>query len=499
MMAEQQQQQPAPPGSASSSPAVDSGATGMLFQTASGRGVSVSADARRRAAAMMAEQQQQQQPAPPGSASSSPAVDSGALMSSVQRAASAVPTKRLDTRQGATQAAEGVAAQVASLKEAIKRATDEGQWGRLLPLTQQIQALEHDQREVFAVRQQAQSASSFSAPAQRESSGGSRLLTHAGSAAFIAVDSVAQSSACGEPTASGRPVFTTGRGRKATVSADSLRRARAVMDAEDNVPVQGAKRQAVSLHSASTARRTLHRIQPRTQGSDRAAAQPRPHTTPASLHSATRRVPVQAPPAADDSVLAQAVKSEVVSLHSASTARRAPLHRIQPRTQGSADAAAQPRPHTTSATLHSATSQVPVQAPPAANTPIKTGKSATHKMSRPAHRVQLAQEDAVAESRRRERREVCEDASRKQFLAEQTQRNRALLALRQRQLPAVGVWSKPLDKTDIASDMDSEPATPRPRKRRAFRGATNVFNSHCPATAVAHGRDEMLLAAACKD
>ena len=403
----------------------------MLFQTASGRGVSVSADARRRAAAMMAEQQQQQQPAPPGSASSSPAVDSGALMSSVQRAASAVPTKRLDTRQGATQAAEGVAAQVASLKEAIKRATDEGQWGRLLPLTQQIQALEHDQREVFAVRQQAQSASSFSAPAQRESSGGSRLLTHAGSAAFIAVDSVAQSSACGEPTASGRPVFTTGRGRKATVSADSLRRARAVMDAEDNVPAQGAKRQAVSLHSASTARRTLHRIQPRTQGSAGAAAQPRPHTTPASLHSATRRVPVQAPPAA--------------------------------------------------------------------NTPIKTGQSATHNMSRPAHRVQLAQEDAVAESRRRERREVCEDASRKQFLAEQTQRNRALLALRQRQLPAVGVWSKPLDKTDIASDMDSEPATPRPRKRRAFRGATNVFNSHCPATAVAHGRDEMLLAAACKD
>jgi hypothetical protein len=402
----------------------------MLFQTASGRGVSVSADARRRAAAMMAEQQQQQ-PAPRGSASSSPAVDSGALMSSVQRAASAVPTKRLDTRQGATQAAEGVAAQVASLKEAIKRATDEGQWGRLLPLTQQIQALEHDQREVFAVRQQAQSASSFSAPAQRESSGGSRLLTHAGSAAFIAVDSVAQSSACGEPMASGRPVFTTGRGRKATVSADSLRRARAVMDAEDNVPAQGAKRQAVSLHNASTARRTLHRI--------------------------------------------------------------------QPRTQGSADAAAQPRPHSTSATLHSATRRVPVQAPPAANTPIKTGKSATHKMSRPAHRVQLAQEDAVAESRRRERREVCEDASRKQFLAEQTQRNRALLALRQRQLPAVGVWSKPLDKNDIASDMDSEPATPRPRKRRAFRGATNVFNSHCPATAVAHGRDEMLLAAACKD
>ena len=125
-------------------------------------------------------------------------------------------------------------------------------------------------------------------------------------------------------------------------------------------------------------------------------------------------------------------------------------------------------------------------------------------MSRPAHRVHLAQEDAVAQSRRRERREICKDASQKQFLAEQAQRNRALLAVRQQKLPAVGVWSNPLVNKRVASaGLESEPATPcpGPRKRRAVTGgATEVsFNSFCPATAVAHGRDELLLAATCNN
>ena len=430
------------------------------------------------------QQQQQQQPAPPTSTSNGPAVDSVAQMSSVQRAASALPTKQLDTHHGTPHAAEGVAVQVASLKEAIKRATDDGQWDRLLQLTQQIQALQHDQREAFAFRQQAQLASSISASTQWESSGGSWPLTHA-------VDSAAQSSPCRAGTASARPVFTTGRGRKATVSADSLRRAQAVMDADDPVHARAAQQEAVRLHIANTARR----LELSTQGSTGAPAQPRSHTTPATLHIPSRGVHVQTPSDADGHVPAQATKPEAVNLHR--TARRAPLHCIQPSIQGSTSAAAQPRAHTT--TLHSASHRVPVQAPPVANTPIKTEQSATHNVLRPARKLQLAQKDVIAESRRRERREVCEGASRQNFLAEQMQRNRALLALRQQQLPSVGVWSKPLDQQDVASDMDSEPATPRPCKRRASQGATNVFNSHCPATAVAHGRDELLLAASCED
>ena len=117
----------------------------------------------------------------------------------------------------------------------------------------------------------------------------------------------------------------------------------------------------------------------------------------------------------------------------------------------------------------------------------------------PAQHLKIAQNRAKAEGLRRARRVLSEQDSGKAALAAEAERSRAVLARRQQQLPTVGVWSSPAKAESKPQQAAAEPfRTPGkpqvPRKQRhALKHVEQVFNSHLPAAAVLHGRDELLL------
>ena len=98
------------------------------------------------------------------------------------------------------------------------------------------------------------------------------------------------------------------------------------------------------------------------------------------------------------------------------------------------------------------------------------------------------------------------DVQRRQAeLASKAERDRQNLARRQRQLPAVGAWSaaaqqqRAREEQERASrkDPDARLSTPPPDAKQVMKRRPPVFNSYLPATAVTHGRDE-LLSCACE-
>ena len=98
------------------------------------------------------------------------------------------------------------------------------------------------------------------------------------------------------------------------------------------------------------------------------------------------------------------------------------------------------------------------------------------------------------------------DVQRRQAeLASKAERDRQNLARRQRQLPAVGAWSAAAQQQRAREEQerasrkapDALLSTPPPDAKLVMKRRPPVFNSYLPATAVTHGRDE-LLSCACE-
>jgi hypothetical protein len=391
----------------------------MMFQTGSGRAVNISADSLRRGAALMKSEEKTSEEKTPGASNAAPAP--------------AEPPSSVAGDDCSSKAAE-----IAKLKEAIKRATSDGEWDRLAPLIQQIKALE---------QQAAAAAPSRAVPSTRPtfSTGGGRAVqvsaTNVQRAQTTLQGTAPADTGAAQPELHppSRPLFTTGRGRQMSVSADSLQRGRAMMQDAIAAPDDSARPRGPSLHSATAQRRS---------------DSPALHGTKRLLHSAS-------------ATGASISRSGSAALHATPVKPRP-----QPRPTRSPQAAAAAKSVSTAVVKHTAAN-------------VSTDEL------QPAQRVQIAQNRAKAESLRRARRALCDEENRKTILAAEAQRNRALLTRRQQELPMVGVWSATPEKP-AAAGIRSEPATPcQPRKRQALA----IFNSHCPATAIEHGRDELLLAA----
>ena len=284
-------------------------------------------------------------------------------------------------------------------------------------------------------------------------------------------------------------LFTTGSGQGVTISAASLRRGQELMRDTDGgaaepapkkpaKPAGGPPRAGSSLFQTGSGQgvtisaASLRRGQELMRDTDGGAAEPAPkkQRRPAK--------PAGGPPRAGSSLFTTG-SGQGVTISAASLRRGQELMR-----DAAPEEPARRRP-----SPQRSTAAAPTAAP----------------RLRPEQRVQIAQNRAKAEQLRRERKQLVDVQRRQAELASKAERDRQNLARRQRQLPAVGAWSAAAQQQRAREEQerasrkapDALLSTPPPDAKLVMKRRPPVFNSYLPATAVTHGRDE-LLSCACE-
>ena len=414
---------------------------------------------------------------------------------------------------------------VAALKAAIGRAMQDGEYDTLARLADELKALkaepsvaEHSTTAVDSARPRFATAGS----------GRGVAASAAGLPAARGEEAVGDMHGSAAPAAA-RPMFSTGGGRSVKASAASLQHGQAAVRGEDTrtAPSPSNARptfltgggRAMQASAASLQRGQAAMCE--SESGDCAAAAISP-AAGGNLHlysgsgskPPTLATSVGSPGSSSKRPLFQtgggkAKRPSVVGLHQSQAALR------DAAAAGGAAAATTP-----SSMLHGAQPgnapkvllkpKAPAgrplllqqnRKPPAARpmlSPAMAQQPAAAGVS-PAQHLKIAQNRAKAEELRRARRVLSEQDSGKAALVAEVERSRAMLVRRQQQLPTVGVWSTSYAKAAVILPEVAEPfQTPdKPqvsrKPRQALKHVEQVFNSHLPAAAVVHGRDEELL------